>query len=283
MSLIKKSLKVIGITLLFIVLTILSQVGGIILLLWLLIYTVIKKRFSKTWIRRSVNLVGFVVFYIFFIFAIIPPLAGLQDRVPLPLSKSGGLAPVSYWTAIFCRNYVKSHGRDRLEKIAAGFVSKHPNLKVKYMDCNYPFIIDVPGMENALILVGLVPHISHDGTKADIAFIYNDSSGRPSNLTPTSIGYGSSVDPLKNESCTPCICDKKNWNYSLMYRNMSKSNYELNIPLNKELILNFRREFTGQILIEKHLQQRFGLGRGFGEAGCHSVRHDDHFHVTLCN
>jgi len=281
MSLAKNYLRAIGITLLFVVLTILSQVGGIILLLWLLIYNVIKKRFSKTWLRRSVNLVGFVVFYIFFILAIIPPLAGLQDRVPLPLSKSGSLAPVSYWTAIFCRNYVKSQGRDRLEKIAAGFASKHSNLKVKYMDCNYPFKIGVFG--DAIILVGLVPHISHDGTKADIAFIYDDASRKPSNLTPTSIGYGSSVDPLKNESCTPCICDKKNWKYSLLYRNMPKSNYELNIPLNKELLSTFRRELTGQILIEKHLQQRFGLGRGFGEAGCHSVRHDDHFHVTLCN
>jgi hypothetical protein len=115
-------------------------------------------------------------------FAIIPPLARIQDRVPLPFSKSGALVPVSYWTAIFGRNYIKSEGRDKLETIAAAFEKKYPQLKVKYMDCNYPFRFNVKGDENTWILEGLFPHFTHDGAKADIALVYNDEQENASNL-----------------------------------------------------------------------------------------------------
>ena len=114
---IMKILKILGIILAVALLTILSQVGGVILLLWLVIFRFFKKKLSNPWLRRGVNLGGFVIFYLFFMFAIIPPLARIQDRVPLPISKSGALIPVSYWTAIFGRNYIKSEGRDKLETI----------------------------------------------------------------------------------------------------------------------------------------------------------------------
>ena len=68
-----KILNILGVILLFAILTILSQVGGIILLLWLLLYQFFKKRLKNTWVRRGVHVGGFVVFYLFFIFVIIPP------------------------------------------------------------------------------------------------------------------------------------------------------------------------------------------------------------------
>ena len=142
---------------LFAVLTALSQVGGIILLLWLLLYQFFKKRFKNAWVRSGVNVGGFAVFYLFCMFIIVPPLARLQDRVSLPMSKSGALVPVSYWTAIFGRNYIKSQGKKKLESISKAFVKKRPNLKVKYMDCNYPFHINMPGEKNVWILEGLLP------------------------------------------------------------------------------------------------------------------------------
>lgn len=150
-----KILKILGIILAVSLLTILSQVGGIILLLWLVIFRSFREKLRNPWLRRGVNIGGFVIFYLFFMFAIIPPLARIQDRVPLPFSKSGALVPVSYWTAIFGRNYTISEGRDKLETIAAAFRKKYPQLKVKYMDCNYPFRIDVKGDKNTWILEGL--------------------------------------------------------------------------------------------------------------------------------
>ena len=269
--------------LLFVILTALSQVGGLILLLWLQLYHFFKKRFKNAWVRRGVHVGGFVVFYLFLMFVIIPPLARIQDRVPLPMSKSGALVPVTYWTAIFGRNYIKSEGRAKLENIAEAYVKKHPDLKVKYMDCNYPFRINMPGTKNVWILEGLLPHITHDGTKADIALVYNDKNGLSSNLTPTAFGYGSSVDPLPTETCTPCACEHSGyWQYSFMYRNIPRTDYPLNNELSTELIKLFDRNLPYTIFLEKHLQQRFNLHGNFSQAGCHSVRHDDHFHVTLC-
>ena len=73
-----KILKILGIILAVSLLTILSQVGGIILLLWLVIFRFFKEKLSNPWLRRGVNLGGFVVFYLFFMFAIIP----FQNQVP---------------------------------------------------------------------------------------------------------------------------------------------------------------------------------------------------------
>lgn len=278
-----KVLNILGIILLFVILTALSQVGGLILLLWLLLYQFFKKRFKNAWVRRGVHMGGFVVFYLFFMFVIIPPLARIQDRVPLPMSKSGTLVPVTYWTAIFGRNYIKSEGRAKLETIAEAYVKKYPDLKVKYMDCNYPFRINMPGTKNVWILEGLLPHITHDGTKADIALVYNDKNGLSSNLTPTAFAYGSSVDPLPTETCTPCACENSGyWQYSFMYRNLPRTEYPLNIKVSADLIRIFDRHLTDKIFLEKHLQQRFNLHGNYAQAGCHSVRHDDHFHITLC-
>lgn len=278
-----KTLKIIGFIFLFILLTALSQIGGIILILWIIIFRLFSKRFTNGWARRGINTGGFVVFYLFCMFLIVPPLARIQDRVPLPISKSGALVPVTYWTAIFGRNYIKSEGRAKLETIAESFVKKHPELKVKYMDCNYPFRFNINGKRNVWILEGLLPHITHDGTKADIALIYNDNNGNPINQTPTSFGYGSSVDPRPNETCTPCFCKEKGfWQYSFMYRILPRTEYPLNDRISGELIKIFDRQLTDKIFLEKHLQQRFKLHGYYAEAGCHSVRHDDHFHVTLC-
>jgi hypothetical protein len=307
-----KILNILGIILLFAILTILSQVGGIILLLWLLLYQFFKKRLKNTWVRRGVHVVGFVVFYLFFMFIIIPPLARIQDRVPLPMSKSGALVPVTYWTAIFGRNYIKSEGRDKLETIAEAFVKKHPELKVKYMDCNYPFRFigsdEIHKNTGFPILEGLFPHFTHLGDKADIALIYNDEEGNPSNLTPTVIGYGSSVEPNKDEpgyvgpNCpcrtktlnqkkgkdgVPCVCDNTLTlgfirMYSFMYRNVPQNeNIKLNTKKSASLIKMFT-PYDSRIILEAHLRERLEVLRNsFGNHSCKTVRHDDHFHVRM--
>jgi hypothetical protein len=172
-------------------------------------------------------------------------------------------------------------GKEKMMVIADEFAQKHPGLQVKYMDCNYPFSINIKGKKNIPVLEGLAPHLSHNGDKADIAFVYNDETGAPSNLTPTAIGYGSSVDPLPNESCTPCYCEKSNWQYSFMHHTLPKNNYQLNKYNSAALVRLVKKRATGKILIERHLIQRFKLSGGYTEAGCHSVRHDDHFHVQF--
>ncbi|MEY4127049.1 MAG: hypothetical protein RL737_1238 [Bacteroidota bacterium] len=276
-----KILNILGIILLFAILTILSQVGGIILLLWLLLFSFFKKKIENSWAKRAINVFGFMAFYMIFNLLLIPFLAGMDGKTRLPMSKSGNLVPVTYWTAIFMRNYITVEGKEKMTVIADEFAQKHPGLQVKYMDCNYPFRINIKGKKNIPVLEGLAPHLSHNGDKADIAFVYNDDTGAPSNLTPTAIGYGSSVDPLPNESCTPCYCEKSNWKYSFMHHTLPKNNYQLNEDNSAALVRLVKKRSTGKILIERHLIQRFKLSGGYTEAGCHSVRHDDHFHVQF--
>jgi hypothetical protein len=158
-----KILKTLLFLVLFSILTALSQVGGLILLLWWWLYHIFKKHFKNAWVLGSVNVGGLLVFYLFCMFIIVPPLARLQDRVPLPMSKSGALVPVSYWTAIFGRNYIKSKGRAKLETITEAFVKKHPDLKLKYMDCNYPFYINIPGKKKYLGFGG--PFTAHNAQR----------------------------------------------------------------------------------------------------------------------
>jgi hypothetical protein len=284
-----KVFKIIGIILLFIILTILSQVGGIILIIWIILFHSIKKKITNKSIKICANYFGFILFYLFFVFIIIPLLAKIQDREPLPFSKSGNLIPVSYWTAIFNRNYIKSEGKNKLEEIANTFVKNNPEIKVKYMDCNFPFRININGSSNVWILEGLIPHITHDGNKVDLALVFNDDIDKPSNLTPTAIGYGSSALPLPNETCTPCDCDKTNWQYSFMYRNLPSSKLNLNEKLTSELIDDLINYGAKNIIIEPHLIQRFKKyskrirNYTFSKALCTSVRHDDHIHAQLCN
>lgn len=116
-----------------------------------------------------------------------------------------------------------------------------------------------------------------------IALVYNDEQENASNLTPTAFGYGSSVDPFPWETCTPCSCEKKNWTYSFMYKNLPKTEYSLNNTISTDLIKIFDGNLPYTIFFEKHLQERFKLHGDYAEAGCGSVRHDDHFHVQLGN
>ncbi|NDB34749.1 MAG: hypothetical protein EB023_05275 [Flavobacteriia bacterium] len=276
-----KILKITFVFMLFSLLTLLSQVGGVILLLWLLVFWSIKKKIKNAWVRRGVHVGGFVVVYMLFVLAIIPMLARLQDRAPLPMTKTGNLVPVTYWNVVFMRNYIITSGKEKMVKIADEFAQKHPGLKVKYMDCNYPFNFNFIKNKNTWILKGLLPHKTHTGDAADIALIFNDKNGNPSNQTRTFFGYGGSEEPGPHEFNRPKMCDKKNWQYSFMYRNIPKKDIHMNGPLTRDLILLFRKYAYSTIYIETHLQQRLKLKGSYGCANCTGVRHDDHFHVKF--
>jgi hypothetical protein len=138
--------------------------------------------------------------------------------------------------------------------------------------------------------------------------IYNDEEGNPSNLTPTAIGYGSSVEPNKDEpgyvgpNCpcrtktlkqkqrkdgVPCVCDNTLTlgfirMYSFMYRNVPQNeNIKLNTKKSASLIKMFT-PYDSRIILEAHLRERLEVLRtSFGNHSCKTVRHDDHFHVRM--
>lgn len=278
----KKGLKIIGHILLFLFLTITTQVGGIIYILCLLLYGQINKRFSSPlWAKTIAGLALYLVLYASISLLVIPPLANhLAGRLPLPCFNNKILKPATLLTCACNRNYVTSELKYLAIESAKKMNIRHPDVSLIYLDANFPFINGFP----------LIPHLSHnDGRKLDLAFFYNDNkTGNYRTGVPSPIGYGIHEEPLSGENNTASFCaDNGYWNYDLI-RNVipqgNKVHYQFNSILTKELLvilLNDSR--TGKIFLEPHLKDRLDLG-SYAKLrfhGCHAVRHDDHIHIQL--
>jgi len=251
-------------------LTLLTQVGGVV---WILIFGLYKLRSRREKVVK--RLAAFIVVYIFVIFCIVPPIAKIFGRVNLPMSKSGILVPHTYLTILLNRNYVTPRLLTELNLAATEFNSAL-NLKVVYLDANFPFIDGFP----------LLPHLSHDdGNKIDLSFIYN-FNGKPSSKKPSSTGYGVYVEPRNNEIDQTAYCKQEgNWlyDYSKYFCFGRKEDLIFNGKATRSLIMiivNNKR--VQKIFIEPHLKTRLRLSNDKVRfQGCHSVRHDDHIHLEI--
>lgn len=258
-------------TFLFLVLTVLTQVGGLIYLFTLYI----TRKFSLSGLKpRAV----FAAIYLFFTLLIIPLIAPLFGRSPLPVR--GTLRPLNYLTVLLNRHYVRTDLKDQLTEAANAISMRFENTSVKYLDANFPFTNGFP----------LLPHLSHDdGRKVDLAFFYQEQqTGEATETVPSVIGYGIYEAPAKDEVNYPYQC--KNEGHSL-YGVMSTlvpqwraKDYtvdeERTVALLKILL---DQEHTSKVFIEPHLKQRWGLQdyEKIRFQGCHAVRHDDHIHLQV--
>jgi hypothetical protein len=257
--------------LIIISLTIVTQIGGIIWCLNLLIFYVLKKK-----VKRRHRILSFSALYLTGTFLIIPFLAFQFGRVPLPITKSGIVAPHTYLTVFLNRNYTSPNLKSELIDISSQFALKNPNIKTIYLDANFPFWDGFP----------LLPHLSHnDGKKVDLSFNYT-RNGIATNQKPARSGYGYYEPPKKGESNHPDICAKKgNWKYSLsQYLTLGSSNKLAFDKLKtKELLqLILKRQQTHKVFIEPHLKQRLKINHAkLRYHGCQATRHDDHIHYQI--
>jgi len=247
-------------------LTVLTQVGGI---LWLF-YLIGLRRWRPIW-KRWQKLSGFVAAYLFVVLIVVPQLAPLFGRVALPMG--GAVAPRTVFTVLANRHYLCTRGAENLAKAAANFQKKYPNLQVLYLDACFPFWDGFP----------LLPHLSHDdGRKLDLAFVYT-RDGTLTNAKPARSGYGAYVEPTAGKSDQNATCKARGyWQYDF-------PKY-LTFGVNKQLEFAPRATadlirallalpITDKILLEPHLRQRMRLPRAKVRfQGCNSVRHDDHIH-----
>lgn len=270
MSTIIKSIRLI---LIFIVLTAITQVGGLIYLLYKPIGIAINKRF--TGFKRYSRILIFIAMYLFITLVIIPPLAEIFGRVSLPLSNTK-LKPATSFTWLANRHYVKPELLDLLEDVRSDLPS---NISIVYLDANFPFIDGFP----------LIGHLSHnDGEKIDLAFIYSNSERDYLNDGKSFSGYGIVEAPKETELDQPNICaDQGYWQYSLTTRFTlieTSKNYQFDNRANRLLLSKLASDSrTGKIFIEPHLRDRLKLNK-FPKVryhGCHSARHDDHIHLQL--
>jgi len=249
-----------------ILLTILTQIGGIIYLFTLWFSRQKKQNFT----------LSFIGLYLVTTFLFVPLLAPLFGREKIKESKI--ITANSFITKLFNRNYVRPELNKVIQATASEFTKSYPNLKLVYLDANFPFINKFP----------LLPHLSHnDGKKVDLAFIYTDKQGKTTNQKPTISGYGYFVPVKKDEYNQTKYCKQKGyWQYDYpKYFTLGTLHADLQLaekPTKKLIKIIVKQSQIGKIFIEPNLKKRLKLNSSkIRFQGCRSVRHDDHVHVQL--
>jgi hypothetical protein len=271
--------KIIWVTILAIFLTIITQIGGIILLISLSLNTLIKRKIEKRRNRILVRISCFLLIYLLATFLIVPIIAKPFGRVALPIYEQQKLKPLNFLTCLLNRHYVNPEMKEIAMDIASDMNRKYPGTTLNYLEANFPFINGFP----------LIPHLSHnDGKKLDIAFAYiSNETGLPSNDTPSPFGYGICEEPRENETNTALLCSSQGrWQYSLLKKFMPqsrKAQFIFDSTRTKAIVNAFvAQNSIGKIFIEPHLKTRLKLTSDkIRFHGCQAVRHDDHIHVQL--
>ena len=273
------SFRIIGLILLFLLLTLLTQTGGIEFLLFWLLWRKIRERFTKKWLRISLGTTSFLAFHAVFAFLIIPLIAPLFGRKPLPIYHEN-IQPLNLLTCSCNRHYVKPELYDAILNVSTKLNEENQGSIVAYLDAGFPFMEGFP----------LFPHLSHDdGEKIDLALFYVDAkSGQSLNLeAPSFIGYGVYESPKAGESNQPLVCDKKGyWQYDILSKivpQWHQDDYQFDEARTQKLLqLLSNEKAIKKIFIEPHLKNRMYLNSSkIRYHGCQAVRHDDHIHVEL--
>ena len=268
-----------GRTIIFLVLTVLTQTGGLVYVINFSTYGFINRKVNNTWLRRGCKLASFILLYTIATFIIVPVLANPFGRVRLPLSTTNNLRPLTFLTCLLNRNYVRKDLKEVALKVAGDMNNRYPGTVVNYLDGNFPFFNGFP----------LFPHLSHnDGRKLDLAFCYADRhTMQETNATPSPIGYGICEEPTETEKNTAAFCAEKGyWQYSFLKTVMpqgNKKNFLFYPQKTKTLVELFANDSRiGKIFIEPHLKTRLQITSDkIRFHGCRAVRHDDHIHVQL--
>ncbi|REE08670.1 hypothetical protein DFQ09_106137 [Winogradskyella pacifica] len=262
-SLFMRLLKLIGHIAIILVLTAITQVGGIIWLLAVIISYKIKKG------KRIV----FPLLYLLFNLIIIPPIAAHFGREKLPWFDTE-LKPRNWFYPLAFRNYVNSELKDVLESSAHDLSSS--GITITYLDGNFPFIDGFP----------LFPHLSHnDGKKIDLSLMYLNHNGISTSKKPSISGYGVYVNTDKNYTSKSCL-DKGYWQYDFTKYLTLGTIHDLKLDKAKTTLIIKQLlsiPSTHKIFIEPHLKQSLDLSHQskIRFTGCQAVRHDDHIHYQI--
>ncbi len=268
-----------GIIFLFILLTLLSQVGGLVYLLALFTHRWTDRLSEKRVLKITYRITSFFVLYGLASFLIVPLIAKPLGRVPLPLRETNNLQPLNVMTVLLNRHYVKAELRDAAFEVSEQMHEQFPGTTMNYLDANFPFVDGFP----------LLPHLSHsDGKKLDLSFCYRDAkTGEATNACPSIIGYGICEEPLPGEVNTAAGCAATgHWQYNILRKLVPQGNKTDFIfdPARTRALVNLFAEqpAIGKLFIEPHLQKRLNLASAkIRFHGCGAVRHDDHLHVQL--
>lgn len=264
----KKILKIILHTGLFLFLTILTQVGGFVYLLSLGLW----KMLGTKWI--SIKIFIFSILYLITTFLIVPRLAPIFGREPV--QHQSGIRPATNATIFLNRNYVRPIVNQTLQTSAKQL--KDYGIEIIYLEANFPFLNGFP----------LIPHLSHnDGKKIDLNLVYENESGTIVNLPRSRSGYGVFVHPKSNEYDQIKKCKDSGYfqyDYPRFFSfgeiNSTVKFSEKGTRLLMKNLLNTGK--VKKIFIEPHLKTRMKMtDKRIRFHGCRAVRHDDHIHLEF--
>jgi len=249
-------------------LTILTQIGGIVYLLTLVLNKLLKPNF------KFKLLVIFLSLYVASTLVLVPIIAPIFGRERVQHTEK--ISPTNYMTVLLNRNYVRPQLNNLLQKTTADL--KNTNIQINYLDANFPFINNFP----------LLPHLSHnDGKKIDLSLIYENTNGQITTHQKSVSGYGIFEKPKPSEYNQIDNCLSMGYfQYDYpKYITFGSINDELNFSAKgtKKLVKSIlKNNQLGKLFIEPHLKQRLGLSNSkIRFHGCRAVRHDDHIHIQL--
>lgn len=254
----------------FVLLTIISQIGGIVYFISLFVAK--KVAVCKNSIANM--LVLFLLIYVVATFLIVPFVAPIYGRERIKLKQN--TKPASFITNILNRNYVIPEVNVLLNKTATKL--NNTEIQLRYLDANFPFINGFP----------LLPHLSHnDGKKIDISYVYEDKIGTITSKNKTISGYGFFEEPINNEINQTKICKGKGHPFYDFTKHLTLGTKNKHLKFSvkgNRLLLDalLVQSKTSKIFIEPHLKHRLKLKHPkIRFQGCKAVRHDDHIHLQI--
>jgi hypothetical protein len=264
----------------FILLTVLTQVGGVALLLaW---FVARSKRIAgrAIGVRGAVSLLFFLAAYAALTWLVVPPLAALGGRLPLPC-RADAARPFAAGHLLYCvlnRHYVDARVVSVLTQMSRDVARAYPGTITLFLDANFPFLNGFP----------LLPHLSHnDGRKLDLAYYYAAPDGAylPGALR-SPIGYWAFENPGPGD---PSPCPANQW-LTLRWDMAFLQQFWPDRPLEPErtraalnwLVTEGARHGVERVFVEPHLASRLGVSSALlGFQGCRAARHDDHIHFQI--
>ncbi|NVO57932.1 hypothetical protein HW561_19210 [Rhodobacteraceae bacterium B1Z28] len=237
----------------FILLTIISQVGGI---AWL-IALFFKRRalvFAATYTALSVTALW------------VAPMLG---REPIPCISGEVLKMQSKMYCALNRQYVVPELYGVLTDFAATMESDYPDTETRVLDANFPYFTGFP----------LLPHLSHDdGRKVDLAFYYEGTDGYMPGVAKSPVGYFAF-----EQGPTDCAESTSTLRWDMAWLQGFWPDYRPEASRMKSALEWLGADDrVGKVFIEPHLKVRYeAKSPKIRFQGCRAARHDDHIHVQL--
>lgn len=267
-------LRLVARLLLFLLLTLVTQVGGIAYLAALGLARLL--RLNALWLRLGLFVLCYGVVTLTAI--LVAPSFG---RVPLPcFAGNERLAAQSPLYCVLNRNFVVPELRDAALALAAQVDGQFPGTTTLALDGGFPFPGGLP----------LLPHLSHgDGRSLDIAYYYQDAEGRfRDGVTRSPIGYFAFEQPAAG-SKLPCPAQpgglSLRWDFEVLQPLFP--NYRLELKRTAAALrwlatVGVEQFGVRSVFIEPHLKQALGVASDrIRFQGCRAARHDDHLHIHL--